>query len=256
MRAIVLPTLALIFGTPAQAQWLPWAQDAFGERPIAHERRLDEPREKPSISPGEAVRDGGMRPHIHSLAPDVVTFIHDYPVSSIVIDTSARRLYYVLGNAQAYAYPISVGREGFTWTGSETISRKQLWPDWYPPEEMRQRDPKLPVKMTGGLRNPLGAVALYLGETLYRIHGTNDVKSIGLAQSSGCFRMMNAHVVHLAAIADIGTPVAVVAALPKAIEVSAAPRSDPRDAGQPAPAGPSPMPPQDDRALRNDLLRR
>ena len=134
-------------------------------------------------------------------APVVVAFPYDYPPSSIVIDTSGRRLYYVLGNKQAYMYPISVGREGFNWTGTETISRKQAWPDWYPPQEMRQRDPRLPEKMTGGTRNPLGAMALYLGTTLYRIHGTNDVKSIGQAQSSGCFRMMNASVVHLASVA-------------------------------------------------------
>ena len=107
-----------------------------------------------------------------------------------------------------------MGRDGFRWTGTETISRKHAWPDWHPPEEMRQRDPKLPEKMTGGVRNPLGAMALYLGTTLYRIHGTNDAKSIGQAQSSGCFRMMNAAVLHLAELAEIGTTVAVVSSLP------------------------------------------
>ena len=120
----------------------------------------------------------------------------------------------MLADKQAYRYAIAVGREGFSWTGSETISRKQEWPDWYPPAEMRQRDPHLPVKMTGGLRNPLGARALYLGNTLYRIHGTNDESSIGRAESSGCFRMLNGNVAHLAIIAEVGTPVSVVPSLP------------------------------------------
>jgi lipoprotein-anchoring transpeptidase ErfK/SrfK len=143
----------------------------------------------------------------------LVAFSASYPANSIVIDTSARKLYFVLEGNRAYEYSISVGREGFNWSGTETISRKQAWPDWSPPAEMRERDPKLPEKMTGGIRNPLGATALYLGNTLYRIHGTNDVKSIGQAQSSGCFRMINAEVVHLASITPIGTPVSVVNSL-------------------------------------------
>ena len=121
-----------------------------------------------------------------------------------------------LPDKRAYRYPISVGREGFNWTGTETISRKQAWPDWYPPAEMRERDANLPEKMTGGLKNPLGAMALYLGNTLYRIHGTNDVKSIGQAQSSGCFRMLNAAVLHLASMAEVGTTVSVVASTARA----------------------------------------
>src|SRR6185436_14982349 len=91
---------------------------------------------------------------------------------------------------------------------------KQEWPDWHPPAEMRARDARLPKKMTGGVRNPLGAIALYLGNSQYRIHGTNDVKSIGHAQSSGCFRMLNSEALHLATLADIGTRVVVVDSLP------------------------------------------
>ena len=112
-------------------------------------------------------------------------------------------LYFILSPTEAYQYPISVGREGFSWTGTEVISRKQEWPDWHPPKEMIARDPRLPDKMTGGIKNPLGALALYLGNTLYRIHGTNDPKSIGRAASSGCFRMMNEHVLHLASLAGV-----------------------------------------------------
>jgi lipoprotein-anchoring transpeptidase ErfK/SrfK len=93
------------------------------------------------------------------VAPPIVAFPHDFPANSIVIDTGGRKLYYVLADKQAYEYAISVGREGFNWTGTETITRKQAWPDWYPPAEMRARDPTLPEKMTGGLRNSLGAMA-------------------------------------------------------------------------------------------------
>lgn len=167
-----------------------------------------------------AVRSGGGRPNIGPEAPERVTFNSNFAPNTIVIDSAARRLYYVLSPSQAYRYPISVGREGFSWTGTEVISRKQEWPDWHPPKEMISRDPRLPDKMTGGVRNPLGALALYLGDTLYRIHGTNDPSTIGQAASSGCFRMMNEHVVHLAGLADVGTPVTVVQSLPKALTMS------------------------------------
>jgi lipoprotein-anchoring transpeptidase ErfK/SrfK len=139
------------------------------------------------------------------------------PAGTIVVDTRNTYLYYVLGGGQAVRYGIGVGREGFTWAGSEKISRKAEWPDWYPPEDMLQRQPYLPRMMAGGPGNPLGARALYLGNTLYRIHGTNDASTIGQAASSGCFRMMNEHVVHLASIADIGTPVTVLKSLPETL---------------------------------------
>jgi len=158
--------------------------------------------------------DGGPRPDISPAAPPTVRFA-GYAPGSIVIDTAGRALYYVTSQSTAYRYPISVGREGFTWRGTEKISRVAAWPDWHPPAEMRQRDPRLPEKMTGGVNNPLGAKALYLGNTLYRIHGTNDSRSIGYAASSGCFRMMNSHVTHLASIAGVGTTVHVLDRLPR-----------------------------------------
>ena len=207
----------------AEAQsFFPWAEDLFGLQPKPRYERSVRPvepllrRREQSRSQHASVAsggDGGARPDIRPQAPAVVAFPHGFPVASVVIDTSARKLYYVLEGGRAYAYRVSVGREGFAWTGTEQISRKQPWPDWYPPEEMRQRDPKLPEKMTGGVRNPLGALALYLGTTLYRIHGTNDAKSIGQAQSSGCFRMMNAAVLHLGSLVDVGTRVEVVRSL-------------------------------------------
>jgi lipoprotein-anchoring transpeptidase ErfK/SrfK len=143
-----------------------------------------------------------------------VPFRSEYAPGTVVIDTSGRKLYLVTSSTSALRYPVSVGREGFTWTGTEKISRVADWPDWHPPEEMRERDPKLPMKMTGGLYNPLGAKALYLGKSLYRIHGTSDPRSIGRAASSGCFRMMNGHVVDLASRVGIGTRVVVRASLP------------------------------------------
>ena len=143
------------------------------------------------------------------------------PAGTVVIDTAGRKLYYVINATSAYRYPISVGRDGFTWTGTEKISRVADWPDWHPPKEMRERDASLPEKMTGGLRNPLGAKALYLGNSLYRIHGTNDLKTIGYAASSGCFRMMNHHVVHLASLAGVGTTVHVVRSLSRGGGVAA-----------------------------------
>ena len=120
------------------------------------------------------VMEGGPRPVIAPVQPARVNFSNAEPPGTILIDTARRKLYLTLNANEAYDYPISVGREGFTWTGTEKISRIADWPDWYPPKEMLERDPKLPTKMLGGLRNPLGAKALFLGNTLYRIHGTND----------------------------------------------------------------------------------
>jgi lipoprotein-anchoring transpeptidase ErfK/SrfK len=162
------------------------------------------------------IMSGGGQPSIAPSAPPTVNFPNGYGNGTIVIDTAGRALYYVLSSNSAYRYPISVGREGFTWTGTERISRVADWPEWRPPAEMRQRDPNLPELMYGGVNNPLGAKALYLGNSLYRIHGTNDSRTIGYAASSGCFRMMNAHVIHLSMLAGVGTKVMVMNSLPGA----------------------------------------
>ena len=265
---------SLLGGQPCLAQgWPAWADDLFGTgRPAMRPqwpRDLDrpprgEPQERSLPSAGD-LRNGGPRPEIAAVAPPIIAFDHDFAANSIVIDTGTRALYYVLPDKQAYRYPISVGREGFNWTGTETISRKQAWPDWYPPAEMRERDPSLPEKMTGGLKNPLGAMALYLGNSLYRIHGTNDVKSIGQAQSSGCFRMLNSAVLHLAAIAEVGTSVAVVSGLPARRDTPRAPQAvapaEPRAAlQQPPRASTAPAdaaePVPDYRSLRGYALQR
>ena len=167
---------------------------------------------------GPSLQSGGDRPTIAAIQPRTISFPSSYPVGSIVIDGKGRQLFLITSATEALHYPISVGREGFSWAGTETISRKAEWPDWHPPEEMRYRDWRLPVKMTGGIKNPLGAMALYLGNSLYRIHGTNDPTSIGRAASSGCFRMLNGHVVDLAGRVDIGATVTVVHRLPPELE--------------------------------------
>jgi len=128
---------------------------------------------------------------------------------TIVISTTERRLYYVLGNGQAIRYGIGVGRPGFEWRGVKRVTMKQEWPEWTPPAQMLRRRPDLPRHMKGGLDNPLGARAMYLGGSLYRIHGSNEPDSIGQAVSSGCIRMLNDDVVDLYARVSVGTRVIV-----------------------------------------------
>jgi lipoprotein-anchoring transpeptidase ErfK/SrfK len=178
----------------------------------------EDPRARvPDRGLGPAIVDGGPRPSVRPIPPTQIAFGSSYLPGSIVIDTTGRKLYLVQSPISALVYPISVGREGFSWVGTEMISRIADWPDWHPPAEMRQRDPRLPEKMTGGVRNPLGAKALYLGNTLYRIHGTDDARTIGQATSSGCFRMTNGHVVDLAHRVDVGAKVIVVNRLPSSV---------------------------------------
>ncbi|MBR1166194.1 L,D-transpeptidase [Bradyrhizobium sp. DASA03005] len=129
---------------------------------------------------------------------------------TIIIDTPNTYLYYVLGNGQALRYGIGVGRDGFTWSGVQSVSRKAEWPAWTPPPEMIARQPYLPRHMAGGPGNPLGARAMYLGGTIYRIHGTNAPETIGKRVSSGCIRMTNGDVTDLYSRVNVGTKVIVL----------------------------------------------
>jgi lipoprotein-anchoring transpeptidase ErfK/SrfK len=129
---------------------------------------------------------------------------------TIIIDTPNTYLYLVLGNGQAMRYGIGVGREGFTWSGTQTIAKKAEWPDWTPPPEMIARQPYLPRHMTGGPGNPLGARAMYLGSSVYRIHGTNAPHTIGTRVSSGCLRLVNEDVIDLYNRVSVGTKVIVL----------------------------------------------
>ncbi|GJD92970.1 L,D-transpeptidase [Methylobacterium iners] len=128
---------------------------------------------------------------------------------TIVIATGKRRLYYVLGGGQAIRYGVGVGRQGFSWAGVKTVTMKKEWPDWRPPPQMLARRPDLPRYMAGGQDNPLGARALYLGSSLYRIHGSNEPETIGAAVSSGCIRMTNRDIVDLYDRTRVGTKVIV-----------------------------------------------
>jgi lipoprotein-anchoring transpeptidase ErfK/SrfK len=226
MRRLGLAALLLLLGvTAASAQWgSPYGRGGYYQSGPSFfpfggwGSNDDDDWDRPRRPRGPALQSGGERPAIEPLAPRSVSFPSSYPVGSIVIDTKGRQLFLVQSPTEALHYKISVGREGFTWTGTQAISRKADWPDWFPPEEMRERDPRLPEKMTGGIKNPLGAMALYLGNSLYRIHGTNDAKSIGRAASSGCFRMLNGHIVDLSNRVQIGTAVTVVHRLPPELD--------------------------------------
>src|SRR6266496_331526 len=129
---------------------------------------------------------------------------------TVIIDTPHTYLYYVLGGGQAIRYGIGVGRDGFTWSGTQTITKKAEWPDWTPPPEMIARQPYLPRHMAGGPGNPLGARAMYLGGTIYRIHGTNAPHTIGTRVSSGCLRLVNEDVIDLYSRVHVGTKVIVL----------------------------------------------
>ncbi|KQZ99589.1 hypothetical protein ASD64_14765 [Mesorhizobium sp. Root157] len=151
--------------------------------------------------------------NVAPLPPQVISYEGSAQPGTIIVDTGQRRLLYVNRDGTATSYMIGVGREGFAWKGSEKISRKAEWPSWTPPEEMRRREVAkgriLPLTMEGGPDNPLGARALYLGGTLYRIHGTNEPWTLGKAVSSGCIRMANEDIVELYSKVQIGSRVIV-----------------------------------------------
>jgi len=140
----------------------------------------------------------------------VVSFQTRQKPGSIVIVTRENALYYILGNGKAVKYRVATAKRGFEWKGSNQVSAKVKWPDWRPPAQMRKRRPELPAYMAGGPENPLGARAIYLGSSIYRIHGTNEPSSIGKAASSGCIRMLNADVAELFQHVKVGATVTVV----------------------------------------------
>ena len=164
-----------------------------------------------ALAPGSAAEQN--EPHA-ALKPDlrrqVVSYRTQAAAGTIVIDTAQTFLYYVLGDGTAIRYGIGVGRDGFTWAGAEVVTRKMEWPDWTPPQEMIARQPYLPRWMAGGEGNPLGARAIYLGSTVYRIHGTNMPETIGHKVSSGCIRMLNADVIDLYSRVSVGTKIVVL----------------------------------------------
>jgi len=168
-----------------------------------------------AYAPRDDARDAAPTRQNSTLAPRLQRQVVDYPSGeapgTIIIDTPNTHLYLVLGNGKALRYGIGVGREGFTWSGIENISRMAEWPDWIPPADMIARQPYLPRFVAGGPGNPLGARAMYLGNSAYRIHGTNDPSTIGHNVSSGCIRMTNEDVTDLYGRVKLGAKVVVLA---------------------------------------------
>jgi lipoprotein-anchoring transpeptidase ErfK/SrfK len=203
---------------------------------------------EPGAFPQGYVDDNAAPQGEHSVLPDrlrrqVVNFDSRETPGTIIIDTGNTYLYYVLGGGRAIRYGVGVGRQGFTWAGVQSISRKAEWPDWYPPSEMIARQPYLPRFVAGGPGNPLGARAMYLGSSEYRIHGTNDPTTIGKFVSSGCIRLTNEDVSDLFSRVDVGTRVVV---LPKNAPLQA------RGAAmQPASAISRPLPPAGHQAMNS-----
>ena len=169
-----------------------------------------------SSAPSSLTRDqapadeNGLTGLPRDLRRQTVNYPTKAAAGSVVVDIAQTFLYYVLGDGTAIRYGIGVGREGFTWSGSQAVTRKAEWPDWTPPQEMIARQPYLPRWMAGGEGNPLGARAIYLGSTVYRIHGTNMPETIGQKVSSGCIRMLNADVIDLYSRVDVGTKIIVL----------------------------------------------
>jgi len=187
----------VIFASPARAQSLGYA-----------------PVQQGAFPPDQAMRDGDAQDEDNAL-PDrfrrtVVNLVTREAPGTVIIDTGNTFLYYVLGGGRAVRYGVGVGREGFTWSGVQTVTHKAEWPDWHPPAEMIARQPYLPRFMAGGPGNPLGARAMYLGSSEYRIHGTNDPSTIGKFVSSGCIRLTNDDVTDLFNRVQVGSKVVVV----------------------------------------------
>jgi lipoprotein-anchoring transpeptidase ErfK/SrfK len=173
-----------------------------------------------SLPPDIRPETGEQKELAPRLRRQIVAYQTREPAGTIIIDTPNTYLYLVLGNGQALRYGVGVGREGFTWAGTQRIARMAEWPDWHPPPEMIERQPYLPRFMAGGPGNPLGARALYLGNTVYRIHGTNQPSTIGTFVSSGCIRLVNEDVEDLYGRVQVGTRVVV---LPKSDATAATP---------------------------------
>jgi|SRR5689334_17186944 len=194
-----------------------------------------------SLPPEDQPETGQPKELPANLKKQLVDFSTREPAGTIIIDTPNTYLYLVLGGGKAMRYGIGVGREGFTWTGTERISRMKEWPDWFPPSEMIERQPYLPRMMAGGPGNPLGARALYLGHTLYRIHGTNQPSTIGSFVSSGCIRLLNEDIEDLFSRVQVGTRVVVL------------PGKAPEHVATVPPAGgPANISPPNDAASRNN----
>jgi lipoprotein-anchoring transpeptidase ErfK/SrfK len=181
------------------------AQDLF---PFIRPPVLSQPMPQATDDQPDAQDESAQLPS--RLQKQLVEYPTQEAAGTIIVDTPNTFLYFVLGNSRAIRYGIGVGRHGFTWSGVQSITRKAEWPDWYPPENMIERQPYLPRMVAGGPGNPLGARAMYIGGTEYRIHGTNDPTTIGKFVSSGCIRLTNDNVIDLYNRVKVGTKVIVL----------------------------------------------
>jgi lipoprotein-anchoring transpeptidase ErfK/SrfK len=198
-----------------------------------------------ALPPEDQPEEGEPKELPAHLKRQLVDYPTKEPAGTLIIDTANTHLYVALGGGKAMRYGIGVGRDGFTWSGRERVSRMSEWPDWYPPADMIERQPYLPRMMAGGPGNPLGARALYLGKTLYRIHGTNQPSTIGKFVSSGCIRMLNEDVMDLYQRVNVGSQVVVLPGKPPA-SASAAPTAGAGAASSgaaPSPLAPAPSGP-------------
>ena len=236
-RAELIAALLIGLGAPGGPAWAQYDAPLYPPAPVS-------PSQPIPLNPDRAVRDpvaptdatgpsridsrNGNSRNMAALPPEVrpetgsrkelppqfrrtlVDYYSKEPAGTVIVDTPNTYLYLVLGQGKALRYGIGVGREGFTWSGAEKVSRKAEWPDWNPPEQMIERQPYLPRFMAGGDGNPLGARALYLGDTIYRIHGTNQPSTIGTFVSSGCIRLTNEDITDLHSRVKVGTRVVVL----------------------------------------------
>ncbi|QIB36032.1 L,D-transpeptidase family protein [Ancylobacter pratisalsi] len=203
-------TLSVRTDAPAQATYVPPATTGSVPRADLNNSYGTNGSSVAMLPPEDQPEEGPAKELPAYLKRQVVDYVTTQPPGTIVIDTPNTFLYYVLPGGKAERYGIGVGREGFTWSGTEKVSRKAEWADWRPPAEMIERQPYLPRFMAGGPGNPLGARTMYLGSTVYRIHGTNQPSTIGQFMSSGCIRMLNEDVEDLYDRVKVGTKVVVM----------------------------------------------
>jgi lipoprotein-anchoring transpeptidase ErfK/SrfK len=244
---------------PAPGGYYPQQGQQAAVYPDGQSGNPDAPRPPGAVDPSAVGSTGGTAPNsiYASLPPEdrpetgkfelparlkrqEVSFVTKEPPGTIVVDTPNTYLYFVLGGGRAIRYGVRVGRDGFTWNGTQKITRKAEWPDWTPPPEMIERQPYLPRFMAGGDGNPLGARAMYLGSTVYRIHGTNQPSTIGTYASSGCIGLLNEDVEDLFDRVKVGTRVVVLPAAMPAALASAAPSQPMPNQASNAPGQPLP----------------
>ncbi|MBR0829051.1 L,D-transpeptidase [Bradyrhizobium manausense] len=205
--------IEFLFGDRPQGQaYYPQQQPMYQQQPAYYDQRHLPPMGQPQMQgvPQEEALDPRQRPFDPKFEKQLVDYHGNEGSGTVVVDTPNKFLYLVQGGGKAMRYGIGVGRPGFTWSGVKTISAKREWPAWTPPPEMLARRPDLPRHMEGGPENPLGARAMYLGSSLYRIHGSNEPWTIGTNVSSGCIRMRNEDVIDLYGRVNVGTRVVVM----------------------------------------------